>query len=130
MNAILILPPQYRTGSTIPVCASPNSFNFSLTDVLCASQLVTLSSYVRRCLITGKDHNFKKLDPAIATTQGVGYDFASIMHYSAFAFSRNGRPTIEPVDQNTPLSALGQRQRMTTLDLQHVRELYCGEYGV
>lgn len=29
-------------------------------------------------------------------SQGVGYDYRSVMHYSANAFSRNGQPTIDP----------------------------------
>lgn len=29
-------------------------------------------------------------------SQGIGYDYRSVMHYSANAFSRNGQPTIDP----------------------------------
>lgn len=28
--------------------------------------------------------------------QGVGYDYRSVMHYSANAFSKNGQATIDP----------------------------------
>ena len=47
------------------------------------------------------------------------------MHYSARAFSRNGQPTIVPVDNSVSLNDLGQRQGLTNLDLQHVATLYC-----
>lgn len=29
-------------------------------------------------------------------SQGVGYDYRSVMHYSSNAFSRNGQATIDP----------------------------------
>lgn len=60
------------------------------------------------------------------TTQGVPYDISSIMHYSSRAFSTNGNPTIVPVDSTIQLNQLGQRERLSNLDLQHVRTLYCG----
>lgn len=69
--------------------------------------------------------NFKILKPWIVTTQGLPYDVRSIMHYSAYAFSHNGMPTIEPVDTSILLSDLGQRQALTTLDIKHIQSLYC-----
>ena len=51
------------------------------------------------------------------------------MHYGAYDFSRNGQPTIEPVDSAIPLNALGQRQTLTNLDIKHVNTLYCGGGG-
>lgn len=50
----------------------------------------------RIILITGKEHNFKKYDEGTVTDYGVEYDFGSIMHYSAHAFSKNDEPTIQP----------------------------------
>jgi hypothetical protein len=46
---------------------------------------------------TGKEHNFRKYNEATVTNFGVPYDYGSIMHYSAHAFSRNGKPTITPL---------------------------------
>ena len=59
------------------------------------------------------------------TTQGVEYDLDSIMHYGSRAFSRNGLATILPVDSSIMASRLGQRQGLSTKDLQHVMTLYC-----
>ena len=82
-------------------------------------------------LFSGRENNFVKTDPRLVTTQGVPYDYRSIMHYSARAFSRNGQPTIVPRDNNVPLSALGQRESLTVHDLLHATELYCpGEWNL
>lgn len=43
---------------------------------------------------SGTENNFEKASPALTTAFGVGYDYGSVMHYSANAFSRNGQPTI------------------------------------
>jgi len=58
-------------------------------------------------------------------TQGVEYDYRSIMHYSAYAFSRNGRTTIETKARSVSTSVLGQRQGFSSRDLEHINALYC-----
>lgn len=74
----------------------------------------------------GTESNFDITNPSFVTTQSIPYDLGSIMHYSAFAFSNNRQATITPVDSNIPLSALGQRQGLSDMDLEHVTTLYCG----
>ena len=69
--------------------------------------------------------NFQLVDAAMSTTNDVPYDYDSIMHYDAYAFSRNNRPTIEPLDDSVPLDRLGQRTHLSQLDLDHIKELYC-----
>lgn len=76
---------------------------------------------------TGVESNFEKVSSSFATLQGVPYDYRSLMHYSAHAFTRNGRPTIEPKDPGVSLDALGQRTGFSTNDLEHVNALYCDE---
>lgn len=78
-------------------------------------------------MFTGVAGNFLKLSSSQVTTQGVPYDFSSIMHYSAYAFSRNGKPTILPKDKSISLGTLGQRTRLSTKDLQHIKALYCDD---
>ena len=53
------------------------------------------------------------------------YDFDSIMHYDAYAFSSNQRPTIQPMDDKISLDRLGQRQKLSEIDIAHLKELYC-----
>ncbi|PFG41758.1 astacin (peptidase family M12A) [Isoptericola jiangsuensis] len=66
----------------------------------------------------GREHNFNQ---HITDGDDIGaYDFASIMHYPRTAFSRNGRPTIEPLDGQ----AIGQRTSLSVGDIAAVRWMY------
>ncbi|WP_170319664.1 M12 family metallopeptidase [Polyangium spumosum] len=63
--------------------------------------------------------NFEKKGGA---GQDIGsYDYQSIMHYSARAFSRTGRPTIVPRDPN---AKIGQREGLSQLDRAAIGALY------
>jgi hypothetical protein len=63
-------------------------------------------------------HNF---DQHIVDGDDIGgYDYASIMHYPANAFSTNGQPTIVPVGGQ----AIGQRTGLSTGDITAVRAMY------
>ena len=75
--------------------------------------------------VTGVKSNFFKLSTNQVKTQGVHYDYGSIMHYSAYAFSRNGKPTIEATDKSISRRVMGQRSKLSTRDLQHIDALYC-----
>ncbi len=67
----------------------------------------------------GQENNFRK---NTGRSQDVGpYDYGSIMHYSARAFSRSGRPTIIT---KVPNAAIGQRRGLSQLDRAGVTELY------
>lgn len=45
---------------------------------------------------TDQKHNFKKYNTTVVTDFDVPYDYFSIMHDSAYAFTANGKPTIIP----------------------------------
>ncbi len=49
------------------------------------------------------------------------YDFASIMHYGTYNFSRNGRPTLETIPPGIPI---GGREELSPGDINAVRRLY------
>ncbi|HYP04957.1 MAG TPA: M12 family metallopeptidase [Bryobacteraceae bacterium] len=49
------------------------------------------------------------------------YDFNSIMHYSAYTSSANGRPTMETIPAGIPI---GQRSALSTGDIAAVRKMY------
>ena len=67
-------------------------------------------------------HNFEKA----AEIQFGPYDYASIMHYPATAFSANGRPTIRPKQAGV---TLGNRQRLSPADIAGLKRVYGGDGG-
>lgn len=68
-----------------------------------------------------KTHNFDQYG-ADGIDIGV-YDYGSIMHYSAYAFSANGQPTIVPTTSGV---TIGQRDGLSSKDIDGARLLYCG----
>ncbi|XP_020723542.1 zinc metalloproteinase nas-4-like [Bombus terrestris] len=66
--------------------------------------------------------NFEKASKETTDAFGVGYDYGSVMHYSANAFSRNGRPTIVP--KGVTKVQLGQREGFSKRDIQKIRKMY------
>jgi hypothetical protein len=70
-------------------------------------------------IIPDRTHNFLR---HIADGYDIdGYDYLSIMHYGAGAFSSNGQPTIEPLD---PSVHIGQRRRLSAGDINTIEERY------
>jgi hypothetical protein len=64
-------------------------------------------------------HNFAK--HVIDGTMVGDYDYNSIMHYPATAFSTNGQPTIVPTQ---PGVQIGQRQGLSQGDLRAIKAIY------
>ncbi|XP_051972647.1 astacin-like metalloendopeptidase [Xyrauchen texanus] len=66
----------------------------------------------------GKASNFAEKD---GDTLGLQYDLGSLLHYGAYYFSSNGKPTI--VSKSSKVQ-IGQRTRMSDLDVKKIRKLY------
>ena len=49
------------------------------------------------------------------------YDYSSVLHYSAYAFSKNGKKTIDPVELG---AKIGQRRGFSQGDLLKLTRLY------
>lgn len=75
---------------------------------------------------SGTANNFNTYGSDIISNYGVEYDYGSVMHYSATAFSTDGSPTIVPLrDLNG--QTMGQRLRISDRDIARANTLYCGE---
>ncbi|XP_034486510.1 low choriolytic enzyme-like [Drosophila innubila] len=69
-------------------------------------------------------NNFDKA--ASTEAFGVPYDYGSVMHYSANAFSTNGQPTIVAMQANGA-SQMGQRNGFSDFDVDKLNRMYdCG----
>uniref|UniRef100_A0A182QBH4 Metalloendopeptidase n=1 Tax=Anopheles farauti TaxID=69004 RepID=A0A182QBH4_9DIPT len=67
-------------------------------------------------------NNFEKAKKGTTNSFGVAYDYGSIMHYSANAFSTNGKPTIEA--KRAGGNAMGQRSKFSSSDLAKLNAMY------
>jgi hypothetical protein len=76
-------------------------------------------------ILSGRENNFNQ---HITDGDDIGaYDYASIMHYPRTAFSRNGQPTILPLDERGQVDerrVIGQRTGLSTGDIAAVRAMY------
>jgi hypothetical protein len=68
---------------------------------------------------SGREHNFNQ---QISDGDDIGaYDYGSIMHYGAFAFSKNGQATIEPLQSGV---SIGQRSGLSARDIAAIHAIY------
>jgi len=69
----------------------------------------------------GRENNFDKSSKGETDGQGIDYDYTSVMHYSGYAFSKNGQPTIVPKVSG---QELGQRENLSKRDIKKIRRMY------
>ncbi|KAL7405882.1 hypothetical protein ABVT39_009237 [Epinephelus coioides] len=70
-------------------------------------------------ILPGREHNFDQED---TNNLGSPYDFNSVMQYSKYAFSKNGKPTI--VSKSNPNLNFGRATQMSANDIARVNALY------
>lgn len=71
--------------------------------------------------------DFMKYSRSEVTHFNTTYDYDSLMHYSAYAFSENGLPTIEPRDKSK-FTTIGQREKLSEKDIIRLNAMYkCDE---
>ncbi|XP_050391294.1 uncharacterized protein LOC126810336 [Patella vulgata] len=69
--------------------------------------------------------DFNMIDRNVSSARGYPYDYNSIMHYSQFAFTRNGEQTIKVIGVGKTRNLdIGQRDGMSTIDIAQVRDMY------
>lgn len=71
-------------------------------------------------ITSGQAYNFNKYSAGSGQDTGP-YDYDSIMHYDSYAFSANGKPTIEKVGGGL---VSGQRQTLSVGDVAALRGMY------
>ncbi|KAK1159710.1 high choriolytic enzyme 1-like [Acipenser oxyrinchus oxyrinchus] len=72
----------------------------------------------------GMEYNFNRVN---TNNLGTPYDYDSVMHYGRYAFSSNGRPTIEPIPD--PNVSIGRAVQFSQIDIERVNRLYnCRNY--
>lgn len=74
-------------------------------------------------LTPGTENNFNKYEANVITNFGHMYDVTSVMHYSAYGFSKNGYATIIPNDI-TLIDVMGQRDGMSAADIARLNTMY------
>ncbi|KAL7014936.1 hypothetical protein ACKWTF_016204 [Chironomus riparius] len=73
--------------------------------------------------------NFDKLDSNKFSNFGTKYDYYSIMHYDPLAFSKNGRRTIVPTEEQYR-NVIGQRTALSKGDIERINLMYdCNYWG-
>ena len=65
---------------------------------------------------------FNKYKHSKVDSMGFGYDYSSLMHYGKVTFSRNGKPTIQAL--NNPYMSLGRGGGFSELDIKKINALY------
>ncbi|KAL1374984.1 hypothetical protein pipiens_017775 [Culex pipiens pipiens] len=70
----------------------------------------------------GSEHNFQLYGSDQVSNFGTAYDYGSIMHYSATAFSINGQKTIVALKETNQV--MGQRNGLSQTDILKIKKMY------
>lgn len=71
----------------------------------------------------GKEHNFEKYAENSVDNFDQDYDYASVMHYTPYGFSKNGEMTIVPLKAGAE-KVMGQRVQLSTIDINKLNVMY------
>lgn len=66
--------------------------------------------------------NFAAYSNNYVTNYGHGYDYGSILHYGAMSFTKNGLPTLVPIQPYS--GVIGQRNNLSEKDILKVNAMY------
>ena len=92
--------------------------------LICASVTyvyINIRVYIKFVCFTGLERAFAILDEN-TSTQGVAYDYRSLMHLGPYAFAKGTDETIVPLKVTDRYS---NRISPTFLDILHIKILYC-----
>ncbi|RCN52596.1 shTK domain protein [Ancylostoma caninum] len=83
--------------------------------------MITLSLTGATLNLVFKADQFDKYSLQMIDHLNTDYDYGSVMHYASTAFSKNGKPTIEPRKKGIEI---GQRVGFSEIDLYKINKLY------
>ncbi|XP_065095352.1 astacin-like metalloprotease toxin 2 [Ochlerotatus camptorhynchus] len=69
--------------------------------------------------------NFEIIDPWTDSAFPLPYDFDSIMHYGPSMYSRDPHRLVTIASRNPMVTAIGQRDHLSELDIVAINFLYC-----
>lgn len=107
-------------NSLVPTETSTCLFNGKIFKMV--AQEVCFSNTNIIFLSLGTQSNFNKYSEIDIDLLMTEYDYESVMHYEANAFSSNGQPTIIPTKNATAF--IGQRLGMSPIDVLEVQRYY------
>ena len=131
---ILVVHPQiifWRRSSYPPACMPPRSYFLACTcnGITTHQAFISCTVLICPCVLVDVHVGYEKkfAIESASTSQGLPYEFESVMHFRHYEYSRNFRATILPgfFEYISPLQ-LGSSTVGTELDFLHIRLLYCG----
>ncbi|GIZ03179.1 zinc metalloproteinase nas-12 [Caerostris extrusa] len=85
-------------------------------------------NFVGKCYERRKANKFRQTSPGSTQLPEIPYDYQSVMHYDAYAFSKSPKlPTMKPKTPNVRLRDLGRAKAvgiLTDTDRQKINSLY------
>ncbi|KAL7020320.1 hypothetical protein ACKWTF_011470 [Chironomus riparius] len=90
----------------------------------CASERDEYIEVIEENILANQSHNFQKYSNNVITQFGIDYDYGSVMHYPAKAFSKNNQSTLIPLKSLNGVE-MGQRQRLSDSDIARINAKYC-----
>ncbi|XP_036320139.1 seminal metalloprotease 1-like [Rhagoletis pomonella] len=72
---------------------------------------------------SGYESNFNKYDEDFVDDYDEEYDYGSVLHYTAYAFSANGEMTIVPL-KDEAAGIMGQRRGLSQSDINKLNTMY------
>jgi hypothetical protein len=90
----------------------------------CATDRDEYIKVLEENILPNNTQNFVKYSKKVITQFGTGYDYESVMHYPATAFSKNREPTIIPL-KSLNGGVMGQREKLSDMDIARINAMYC-----
>nr|QHB21523.1 venom M12A protease 2 [Platymeris rhadamanthus] len=79
---------------------------------------------IKENILDGMEKNFKLVSQREYSTLDIPYDYNSVMHYSAYSFSKNRKATVLPKDKSIDPDILGQRNGASKSDIKKINIMY------